>query len=111
MTETPAPLEVPETFSTTIHKNVQTITEDYLNHGSVTQEQLTWMLDNVLHLEKLTLATVKHTNSADTFIAALRKEVSDRDETIRDLNAEIDTKEAEIGRLLFDLNEAGVMDA
>ena len=88
MTETPEPLVVPEGFSETIHKNIQTISLTQLTTGKITDQQLLWLIDNVKRLEKLTIATATLTNAADNFIASLKRDLAVKEEENRALEQE-----------------------
>ena len=70
------PITLPATFSETMQKNIQTIELDYSLTGTVTEEQLDWMLNNVRHLETLSRASATFVNSTDLYVAALKADIS-----------------------------------
>lgn len=82
------PLVVPEGFSEAIHENIEIIAKAQLTNGKISDDQLLWLIDNVQRLETLTVATVALTNSADNYIASLKRDVAARDEEIVALQAE-----------------------
>lgn len=82
------PLTVPAEFSENIQNSLQTILEDYQEHGTVSQPQLEWLFQQTRSLESLTHASATLVNAADTYIASLKRDIEHRNEEITDLKDE-----------------------